>query len=456
MPRDGDLAEVELVEDELGRRTVPGWLAIVLVGVLVLAAGAAVLVHRADQARQAARLAALGFARTLADPMREAWAVDDALLLAADRSTVYLRDTQLRAVALDTGVQRWATDVGGDCAPVIDGATTFVGSAVDVTGKTLLVWCDRDGAGGGDEQVVDSSGTTVARFHVPGNQVVSTVVDSDLVRVWQEPDGRLGAARWSLADGSQRWATTTADVVFGDSGVVSRLESNSTFVRITALRVVVLDLRTGEEVDPGAAGTSTGDVPPPASSGTIDLAGGLTARQVGGVGRLPQVEVLAPDGTRLYQVSGSLGRPARDDGSMPDVLVVQSGGVLSGLDAATGDRRWSYNVGVQPEVLADGVLVARGSSIVVALDMRDGSVLWKHDDAAAVLFWTMTSDGTLLAMVEAGADGPEIVARGLRDDRVHWQVPLPDGTAWVGLLPDGALVVGSEPGSARTAVLRSP
>lgn len=456
MSRDGDLAEVELVEDEPGRRTVPRWVVPALVAALVLVAGAVAVVYRVDQARQAARLADLGFARTLADPVREAWAVDDALLLAADRSTVYLQDAQLRAVALDTGVQRWAADVGGDCTPVIDGAPTFAGSAADVTGKTLLLWCDREGGGGGDEQVVDSSGTTVARFHVPGNQVVSTVVDSDLVRVWQEPDGRLGAARWSLADGSQRWSTTTADVVFGDTGVISQLESNNTFVRITALRVVVLDLRTGLEVDPGAAGTSTADAPPPASHRTIDLAGGLTARQVDGAGRLPQVEVLAPDGTQLYQVAGSLGRPVRDDGSVPDVLVVQSGGVLSGLDAATGDRRWSYTVGVQPEVLADGVLVARGSSIVVALDMRDGAVLWKHDDASSVLFWSMTSDGTLVAMVEAGSGGPEIVARGLRDDRVRWQVPLPDGASWVGLLPDGSLVVGSVPGGARTAVLRSP
>jgi outer membrane protein assembly factor BamB len=453
MSRGDDLAEVELVEDRPDARVVPRWVPIVLAVLLVLGVVAVVVVHRIGQQRRAAELADLGFARTLTDPMREAWTVDGASVLAADRSTVYLQDEQLRAVAADTGTQLWAQDVVGDCAPVADGTVAFNFLVADVTGTSLLLWCDGEGPDGDVEQVVDSAGTTVARFDVPGNAVLSTVIDSDLVQVWQEPDGHLGAARWSLADGAERWHTTTPDVVFGDSGATTQLDANGTLARITALRVVVLDLRTGEEVDPGAPGTVTGVEPAPHGR-TVGLAGGLTARQIDGAGRLPQVEVLAADGSQLYQVSGAIGRPVRDDGSALDVLVVQSGGVLSGLDALTGDRRWAYNVGVQPEILADGVLVARGSSIVVGIDMTDGSVLWQHDDEASV-FWDMTSDGALLATVEPGADGPEVVARGLRDDRVRWQVPLPDGAAWAAVLPDGSLAVASGSVGARIGVLRS-
>lgn len=453
MSRGDDLAEVELVEDELGGRRVPRWVPVLLVAVLALGAAALVVVHRIDHARRVAHLADLGFAATLADPVRQAWVVDGALPLAADRSTVYLQDAQLRAVASDTGAQRWAVDVEGDCTPVIDGATAHSWAVPDASGATLLLWCGSEGRDGGTEQVVDDAGTTVARFQVPGNQVISTVIDSDLVRVWQEPDGRLGAARWSLADGSERWHTTTADVVFGDSGVTTQLESNGTFARITALRVVVLDLRTGEEVDAGAPGTATVDQAPPPGR-TVKLAGGLTARQVDGRGLLPQVEVLGPDGSQLYQVPGALGRPVRDDGSVPDVLVVQSGGVLAGLRAATGERLWSYTVAVEPELLADGVVVGRGSGVVVALDVADGTVLWKHEDKAP-LVWAATSDGSVVATVEASGDGLDVVARGLRDDRVRWRVPLPADVWMAGVLPDGSLVVGSGTGTDRIGVLRS-
>jgi outer membrane protein assembly factor BamB len=263
------------------------------------------------------------------------------------------------------------------------------------------------------------------------------VADGDVIRAWAEPDGHLGAARWKL-DGTQLWRYRSATQVFGSGGHTAQIDGE--YARIVGTQVVILDLVTGQRVESVAQQYSVRSGP----SRTLELPGGEVAKQIDGPGLLPQVQVDGPDGETRYSLSGAIARPVRDDGSLPDVLVAQSGGILTGYRAATGDKLWTYTIGVSPQVLADGVLVAQGSGEVVALSVADGSVLWTHEQPSGGVWWTaITADRQRVASVEVDATGPPaLVGRDLHDGTVRWRVALPADMQWAATLSDGSVVVG--------------
>jgi outer membrane protein assembly factor BamB len=442
-----ELTEVELDEGQPApRRRTPRAVSRGLAVVLVLVVLGVVVATRVQDGRHAVQLASLGFARSLAAPMSPAWHVDDAYPLADDGTNVILDGTGgLTAVDLASGASVWTADRHG-CMPVVGGELS-VGLIADASDASLLLWCNSGGtadaqgggasATGAQDTVLDAHGTVVASWRTEGEPIVATVQGGDLIRAWAEPDGHLGAARWKL-DGTQLWRYRSDTRIFRSGGNTAQIDGE--YARIVGTEVVILDLVTGQRVDSVAQQYSVRTGP----SRTLALPGGEVAKQIDGPGLFPQVEVDGPDGAARYSLSGAIARPVRDDGSLPDVLVVQSAGVLAGYRASTGDKLWTYTIGVSPQVLADGVLVAQGSSQVVALSVADGTVVWTHEQPPGGVWWTaITADRQRVASVEVDGSGPPaLVARSLHDGTVRWRVGLPADMQWAATLSDGSIVVG--------------
>lgn len=415
-------------------RTVPGAGvpvrgAVVLAAILATGIVVGIVVDRVQEARRAEVLMSLGFASGLTEPVTVAWQSDGATPLLDDgRTLVAGTDQGLVGLDLGTGTPRWSLAGTGTCTAVLDGEQVTALGPVIARGADALLWCQDRGA---HDRVVDpADGTVVAERTVDGAALLAVVLDGDLIRL-QIADGLVDASRWSL-DGTLRWAVSL-DVLAQAVPTVS-LESGGARARIIGSRVALLDLATGLEVDAAAAAAA-----PPADRRTVTRtswsAGGERVEQRDGPGLLPMVAAVGPDEVEWWQASGELARPERDDGSEPDVTVVRSGGVLAGTEVRTGERRWSFLEPAEPAILVDGVLVAHGPDVVVALRVADGAVLWRHD-ATPLVGRALTGDGQVVVTTDAG----DLVARAMSDGSELWRVEMP-GAMWAGVLSDGSVLV---------------
>lgn len=437
------LAEVELVEDVPARRPAPRWVRPVVAAVVVLAVLVVLGTTRVAAARRAEALGALGFARSLTDPVQQRWSaqVGGGPLLQTgpveDRVVVVPVPGGLTGLAVDTGEVRWFAEVAGDCRAVGGGALT---DGWAVTGSPdAWVWCAADGAGrapdqelpeeGARDTLVGADGTVRAVLVTAGTMLAATVVEDHLVRAWADASGRLLAAQWTAA-GEPGWSWRSGEPVFAGGATVS-LAGNR--LRVEGRTAVLLDLATGTDLPPDTPAADTGSGP------SLDLPDGARATQVSARGRPPEVVVTGPAG-ELYRVTGALAGPPLDDGSVPDLLLVLSSGILTALDVRTGERVWAHDVAVVPIALAGGVVVAQGSGRTVALDAADGTLLWQHRTAAVVGADAVASDAVRVVTLQDSTDGPEAVARDLRSGQVRWRVPLPGAQA-VQVLADGSVVV---------------
>ncbi|MCV2393889.1 PQQ-like beta-propeller repeat protein [Actinotalea sp. M2MS4P-6] len=434
-----DAVDVELVEDGRPgseRRRVPVRGVVALLLVLVLSVGVALVVAKVHEAQRARELAARGFATSLTRPMAQAWSASGATPLLADQQQLVVATADgLESRDLVSGERVWALDLQGTCLPVV-GGEAWVGIGVAAAGDDpARLWC-RTGDGR-DVSVDPGGGVVVGERPVTGTAVLATVLDGDVVRLQVTDDGRIDASRWSL-DGVLRWEATTPDPVAATVMPIVMLESGGAYARVTGTRTLLLDLSTGQEVDPLVAAAG-GTTERRTVSRSVPIPGGGDVEQRDGPGLLPQVVAVGPDGVEWWQSSGALVRPDRDDGSDPEVVLVQSGGVLLGVDVRTGERLWSYVEAVQPAVLVGGVVVAQGSGEILALRVADGGVLWRHEVGHELTGAALTSDGHVVV----GDDGADLVAWGLLDGAERWRDQLPDGALWDGVLPDGALLVGA-------------
>ena len=135
-------------------------------------------------------------------------------------------------------------------------------------------------------------------------------------------------------------------------------------------------------------------------------------------------------GATAWHVPADGVRPAAGPG-VGDGLVVVGGldGVVLALDAATGEERWRGKVNVEvtaPPAIGQGaVLVRSDDGRVTAFDAASGERRWFWAPQAPALT-VRGGDAPVLGpgYVFAGTDEGSLVALGLQDGRVLWQMPV--------------------------------
>lgn len=283
----------------------------------------------------------------------------DTVYVATDEETIY-------AVDATDGTERWEATL-----PVGDDPTlALVGDRLLVSGTTLVALRP------GDETSVAATADGLPvdwRYDHGGNYVseyVSTVGDTaflgsqDTVFAFDPTDGETTWSAAVEADGDAG-KLRGAPVEFDDAlhvatedGVVEALETDGSDVRWRA--ELEADIAAGDGVAVGDGGTAVttadGEVV------AIDAEGTVRWRETVGNG-----VVAAP------AVTG-------------DTVVVKaetddSGQVLYGLEAASGDERWQFDFSPSSRsdpVAVDGMVIAGNGDTVRAFDATDGTERWDH------------------------------------------------------------------------------
>jgi outer membrane protein assembly factor BamB len=150
---------------------------------------------------------------------------------------------------------------------------------------------------------------------------------------------------------------------------------------------------------------------------------------------------------------GPRSSPAVGEGK---IVTLGVGGVLSCLDAATGNEVWrkdefpkvvpKYYTGMSP-IIVDGMAIAHlggpGNGAIMAFDLASGSLKWKWDGEgpayASPVLTTVAGVKQVVTMTEKS-----IVGVALADGKLLWQVPFPvQGMAYNAATPivDGDTVI---------------
>lgn len=351
------------------------------------------------------------------------------------------RGTVSDIVKLDdrTGARRWhhriraaglQPDPPVDVMAAIDSADVVVaGSLTDGEGTDVLVarLAGRDGheswrrllRGGASRPIVLEKATTVAVDPAGDVLVGGTLQNTDA----QGDLGNLAVAKLSGADGSERWRFSLpgplrADVLavdaYGDTvaaGFVSGAPLYPTAVRPAAVTVVKLASATG-----ALLWRRDLDVAWDTKSVTFDASGDvvLAVRTAG----------LTESNFAVAKLAGSTGEPiwlTREGGMHGEafrVLVAASGAIYAAgvtseseysdgstftvvrLDAATGDRLWSYQVRGHRGGSAASTLLLDPSGLLIAGGYARGSTTCDDglaiglDPATGARVWSRTVDGT--------------------------------------------------------------
>ncbi|GEP69188.1 hypothetical protein CSO01_19030 [Cellulomonas soli] len=421
-----------------GRTTLLVVIGSVVVAGLVLSAVLAVL--HAREARRAEVIAAVpGLVRPLDTPPHELWrapvasAADEAVLVSGD-TLVAVDDTdgvwRLSGFDVTDGGRRWSL---GLADVVTAPRTTGVASTAGVT-----VRCPSDGGDvgplvvctltGPDPQVWFGRGQVVAldgldghevgRWPVPGRLLGAARLADDVVVVRADDRGAVQVARHDARTGAVRWTRPTGDTLPAWSTSVSvQVRATTSFVLVTGSAAAALAAGDGTELVPTAQFSSIRLV------AVRDHLGSWTTAE-GGWWR-------DASGARLFALPALPAPAVTDDGSADDVIVVDTGAALQGVDARSGQERWTLEQRLDAVALVSGRLVVAGEDGYGVLNPVDGRVLWTTQ-VEGPLPWRPVSDGALvLAPGVAPGGGPGLVGLGLQDGVRYWSVPLPEGVVGV-------------------------
>ncbi|WP_448629165.1 outer membrane protein assembly factor BamB family protein [Cellulomonas soli] len=406
--------------------------------VLVLVAGAVAAVQVRDAWRADAIAAVPGMVRPLDAAPHELWRapvspVAREAALVADGAVVLVDDDgatwNLSAYEASTGRARWSVRL----APVVTApSTNGTQVAVDgvavrcpsrgsdvgrwvlcaVTGPDPTLWFGRS------RVVVHSAqdGSVLGRWAVQGRLLGLARVQDDVVVVSADRRGIVSVSRRAALTGEERWSQTTGDRLLSWSSSASvQVEADERFVLVTGAASAALRAGDGSEVVPTA----------PLSAIRLAAAGEHLARWSIADGGWWNDE----SGARLFALPALPVQVAADDGSSSDVLVVDLGPRLEGVDAATGAVLWSIDSQRNVRLLVGRRAVVVGTDGFGVLDPRDGREVWTVDRDDP-LPWMPVSDGG--AVLAPGPDGPdELVALGLADGIRYWSVTLPQGVLGV-------------------------
>ena len=456
-----------------GRR--PWWrrpLTVTVAALVAVTAVTTVVAQARERDRDAALAAMPGLLPSLSEPLRPLWHRPGSFGLSVPRpgesgDLMLLNEVgNTTAVDQSTGVVVWSRTVatGEHCWPQEfvepPAGTTATEPPAQPAIVSFLV-CQPSYVVGAAEPAfgpvtVDlldpGSGEVYRTFTTSGAGLSVLAHESELWLMTITPDGRVRAVRWDVPTGDLLSDITGVPQVFWP-GEVRGLDVQSSepdgVVLVEATGRVAFSLSTGLEVeapdvlDTGVNSDGFTDVP---------LAGGDTVHLRLDDDTTVSGTVLRPDGTTRFDLPGGLVRPAIDDGSLADVLVVVDDGrqELVGLDAATGRRLWARPMdpvtGLYPTLIVDGVLLLQGTASAEAIDGRDGRTLWT---AASVEGARGLTDGrrALLAEGPPGGAPTALVARSLADGEVQWRVPLPHGTYDLSFVPGGPLIALTDQGT---------
>lgn len=428
------------------RRWLPAGVVLVL-----LVGGVALVVDRLDARRDADRLAALAAVPFVLEPLDaglgELWRVSAEHLVGelGDMLVLAVQDG-LIGVDAATGQRLWERRTGTEsCEPLAE--TPFGPDHRElVAGAERLLCVRAQRVGTANESttavLVDPrTGRDGPSILMGGSAIAQVVVGDEVVLVNERARGVVEVVRWDPVTGGARWRTRSEpdvlldgyETYWWDEYVFGITGGNGTFA---------VSLETGERVPAGPE-----DAVVLREEVTLPDGGRAVWKHPFSASvRPPGGQVVGADGEHRYDLPGRPFAPLVDDGSAPDVLLVEappSG--IAGLDAVTGQERWETIMKApsgSPVLRVGAVVVVRADGSSVALDPRTGEVLWevahRGDDLSRAAGLT---DGLVVLLWHQDDGAGSLVAHDLQDGTEAWRVGLPPGARVAAATPAGRLVV---------------
>jgi outer membrane protein assembly factor BamB len=244
------------------------------------------------------------------------------------------------------------------------------------------------------------TGTAIAVARA-GDDVVVATTDTDLFVEIARRGALTGGIVWQHRSGE---AETTAGA--------ARVEVGARLVLLTGATSAVLDTATGTVV-----------FSEPSLSYVLTAAVGdrFVTWSTAHAGMLHDAT-----GAPEFAVPGFPAEQLANDGSAPDVLVIDQGRSIVGDEATTGRQLWSAQTALDPVLTVDHRLVLAGGPRVGVLDLRTGAVVWSRGAGESIVGRPL-SDGALVVVMATTVDGAaQLEAFGLRDGVPYWSLVLPD------------------------------
>lgn len=282
-----------------------------------------------------------------------------------------------------------------------------------------------------------SDGEQLGEWEVDEALVEAGRVGDDVVLVTLDDAGHAVAERRAAVAGDVRWTYTTPDVL--ESITLSRVAGAKVARDVVVVEGVVT---TVLDVDDGAVLTTGA---PYRNLQVVALQDGFATWATVGGGR-----VHGPDGAERFVVDGLPVPFSLDDGTSADVLVVDDGSRLRGVDATTGRVRWTTDTMLDVRARVSERLLVSGLTRFGVVDAADGRARWVSD-AGDPMPWAPLTDGALVLAPGLSPDGTaQLVGLGLDDGVRYWALDLPGrvqridgfGGVLVARTADQALVLG--------------
>lgn len=442
----GDASDDDAPDDD-GRTAPRRWPWVI--GLLVVALAAGTLANGVTERSARASADAFGrlpgLVRPVETPPVALWrapADGPTPLLAAAGAVVTVTGAQgrwvVRSTGTDTGAARWEVPLVDASGPGFESVAVACSAGTSPTSPVVCRWAEPGVVYGGSgestpyvppTQVValdPATGARTGQWEV-GRQVLDVVRQADdLVVATGLRDRRVQVERHDATTGAVRWSWTSSTPLVDTGGVraAPRLRDGGVVVSLVATSTTVFDVATGDVLQ---------DAPPGRQVLVAAVPGaGYATWESGAGGALHDADgsVRAPVAALPVTVVG--------DGSVGPLLVDAGNRVLA-VEALDGSVAWALPTSMAPVAVAHGVVVMAGDASVGAVDARDGRLLWEHDVLVEQLVAPLTDGLHVLTVEPDAAQGPALVARGLRDGVEAWRVGLP--TDVVGLAAVAGRVV---------------
>lgn len=322
------------------------------------------------------------------------------------------------------GTARWSNDVAQVQRSGFESSLVVCPSRGEDVGPLLLCLVTKPRVVYSDDASIDepahtqvvaldaADGGERGTWEVDDELVTAGRVGDDLVLVTLDRAGHAVVQRHTGTTGEVQWSYTTPDVL--DSTTLNRSADASVGRGVVVVEGVVT---TVLDVDDGAVLTTGA---PYRNLQVVALADGYATWATVGGGH-----VLAPDGEERFELDGLPAAFTLDDGSAADVLVVDDGSRLRGVDASSGAVLWSTQTQLDVHARVDGQLVVSGLTRFGVVDARDGRARWTSD-AGDPMPWTPLTDGALVLAPGVAPDGsPQLLGLGLQDGVRYWALDLP-------------------------------
>ena len=431
-------------------RTARGWWWPVAAGLVIVVGAAAVDADRLEAARLATLAGIPGILAPIEGPVAELWRSDLSQWLGqgdAAGQVVGVRagpDGSADVVGIDpvTGEAAWRAAARRPGA--VDGwvscATPDAARSTDGPDATRLVACVVA------DEVVITAENTAGYVYSPARSRLLVVdpttgavlsdaptdpstsvaaIGADLLFSRVDDAGRVHVARTGGRGAADRWTFTSPEPLPVD-------DFRQRVATVTVVDGLVV-------VDAGSTWvlSGTGEIlarwnPGPMSDlgGRVEVVGGgrLIAKPAVTDGGAARTEVLDPVSGRSFTAMGRPSRPAVDDGSLADLLLMQSrsSGDLVAHDLFSGRLRWTSPGGSAGVLVIAGRVVRAVGDELRSIDGRTGETVWTTPIRPSTQS-SLATDGQVVLLPEEDPDlGLVLAAYGLDDGWPRWRADVAD------------------------------